>query len=100
MESRILRKLLGCRREKVNRIQGAIYYLHDKIKQNEVGGACCLCGEKKNVYRVFMGKSEGKRLLGKHAHRWEDNIKMDLKEMEGGWFGFIWLKIVTSDGLL
>jgi len=40
-------------------------------------------GEKK-VYRVFMGKSEGKKLLGKYAHKWEDNIKMDLKEMGGG----------------
>ena len=38
----------------------------------------------KNVYRVSMGKSEGKRLLGKHAHRWEDNIKMNLKEIGGG----------------
>jgi len=35
-------------------------------------------GEKK-LYRVFMGKSEGKRLLGKYAHKWKDNIKMDLK---------------------
>ena len=58
-----------------------------------------MCGEKKNVCRVFRGKSEGKTLLGKHAHRWEDNIKMDLKEM-GGSIGFIWLKIGTSDGLL
>jgi len=101
LEHRVLRKILGSRREKVNRIQGATYYLHDQIKQNEVGEACCLCGEKKKVYRVFMGKSEGKRLLGKHAHKWEDNIKMDLKEMGGGgWIGFIWLKIGTSDELL
>jgi len=68
LELRVLRKILGSRWEKVNRIKGATYYLHDKIKQNEVGEACCLCGGKK-VYRVFMGKSEGKRLLGKHAHK-------------------------------
>jgi len=84
LEHRVLRKILGSGKEKVDRIQGAICYLHDKIKQNEVVGACCLCGEKKKVYKVFMGKSEGKRLLGKHAHRWEDNIKMDLKEMGVG----------------
>jgi hypothetical protein len=53
--------------------------LCDKIKQNEVRRACGLCGEKRNVYKVFMGKSEGKRLLGNHAHRREDNIKVDLK---------------------
>ena len=84
LENRVLRKKLGSKREKVNRVQGAIYYLSDKIKQNEVAGACGLCGEKRNVYRVFMGKSEGKRLLGKYTHRWTDNIKMDLKEIGGG----------------
>jgi hypothetical protein len=37
-------------------------------------------GEMRNVYRILVGKPEGKRLLGKHKHRWEDNIKMDLRE--------------------
>ena len=49
LELRVLRKILGSRWEKVNRIKGATYYLHDKIKQNEVGEACCLCGGKKSV---------------------------------------------------
>jgi len=35
-------------------------------------------GERRGVYRVLMGKPEGKRPLGRHRHRWEDNIKMDL----------------------
>jgi hypothetical protein len=35
-------------------------------------------GEKRNVYRSLMRKPEGKRLLGKHRSRWEDNIKVDL----------------------
>ena len=85
LENRVLWKILGSRREKVNGIQRAVYYLHDKIKQNEVrleGDVACV-GRKKNVCRVFRGKSEGKTLLGKHAHRWEDNIKMDLKEIGG-----------------
>jgi hypothetical protein len=34
----------------------------------------------KITYRVLMGKPEGKRTPGKHTHRWEDNIKIDLRE--------------------
>jgi hypothetical protein len=35
-------------------------------------------GERRDAYRVLAGKCEGKRLLGRLRHRWEDNIKMDL----------------------
>jgi len=38
-------------------------------------------GERRGVYRVLVGKPEGKRLLGRPRHRWEDNIKMDLQEV-------------------
>jgi hypothetical protein len=38
-------------------------------------------GEKRNVYRLFVGKPEGKRPLGRPRRRWMDNIKMDLLEM-------------------
>jgi hypothetical protein len=34
-----------------------------------------------NAYRLFFGKPEGKRLLGRPRRKWEDNIKMDLKEI-------------------
>jgi hypothetical protein len=37
-------------------------------------------GEERNVYRVFMGKSEGKRPLGRPRRRWENGIRMDLRE--------------------
>jgi hypothetical protein len=37
-------------------------------------------GEKRNVYRLLVGKPEGKRPLGSLSHRWMDNIKMDLLE--------------------
>ena len=40
--------------------------------------------EKRVVYRVFVGKPEGKRKLGRPRRRWEDNIKMDLQEVGGG----------------
>jgi hypothetical protein len=39
-------------------------------------------GEKRNVYRLLVGKPEGKRPLGRQRHRWIDNIKMDLLEIE------------------
>jgi hypothetical protein len=38
-------------------------------------------GEKRNAYRILVGKAEGKRPLGRPRHRWVDNIKMDLSEM-------------------
>jgi hypothetical protein len=41
-------------------------------------------GEDRCVYRVLVGKSEGKRPLGRPRRRWEDNIKMDLQEVGGG----------------
>jgi hypothetical protein len=40
-------------------------------------------GEKRNIYRIFVGKPEGKRPLGRLIRRWVDNIKMDLREI--GW---------------
>jgi hypothetical protein len=55
-----------------------------------MGGACSVDGEKRGVCRVFMGKPEGKRLLGRSRHRWEDNIRMDLQEVGCGvvdWIG-------------
>jgi hypothetical protein len=49
-------------------------------------------GDRRGVYRVLMGKLEGKSLLGRPRHRWEDNIKMDLQEV-GLWTGSSWLRI-------
>ena len=41
-------------------------------------------GEGRGVHRVLVGKPEGKRPLGRPRRRWDDNIKMDLKEVGGG----------------
>jgi hypothetical protein len=43
-----------------------------------------IMGEGRGVYRVLVGKPEGKKPLGRPRHRWEDNIKMDLQEVRFG----------------
>jgi hypothetical protein len=49
-----------------------------------MGGACSAYGERRGVYRVLMGKPEGKRPLERPRLRREDNIMMDLQEMGCG----------------
>jgi hypothetical protein len=41
-------------------------------------------GVRRGVYRALVGKPEGRRPLRRPRHRWEDNIKMDLREVGGG----------------
>jgi hypothetical protein len=53
----------------------------DEIEKNEIGGACSAYGEGRGVYGVLVGKPEGKRTLGRPRRRWEDNIKMDSREV-------------------
>ena len=48
-------------------------------------------GERRGIYRVLVGKPEEKRPLGRPRRRWEDNIKMDLQEEEGG--GMDWIEL-------
>ena len=48
-------------------------------------------GEMRGVYRVLVGKPDGKRPLGRHRRRWEDNIKIDLQEMCCG--GMDWIEL-------
>ena len=69
----------------------------DKIKKNEIGMACDTMEEGRGVHKVLVGKSEGKRPLGRPRHRWEDNIKMDLEEVGTGWG---WFRIGTGGGRL
>jgi hypothetical protein len=48
-------------------------------------------GEKRNVYRLLVGKPEEKRPLGRPRRRWVDNIRMDLEEV--GWGGVDWTSL-------
>ena len=58
-------------------------------------------GERSGVYRVLVGKPEGKRPLGRPSRRWEENIKMELHNVEWRpWTGSSWLMTGTGGGLL
>jgi len=58
-------------------------------------------GEERGVYRVLMGKPEGRRPLGRPRRRWVDNIRMDLQEVDVCiWTGLGWPRIETGGGRL
>jgi hypothetical protein len=96
-ENRVLRRIFGPKRDEVI---GEWRKLHNEelndlysspnivrvIKSRRmrwVGNVACM-GEGNGLYRVLVGKPEGKRSLGRQRHRWEDNIKIDLQEVRCG----------------
>ena len=58
-----------------------------------MGGACSAYGGERR-YRFLVGKSEGKRPLGRPWATWENNIKMDLQEV--GWWGMDWIYLAQT----
>jgi hypothetical protein len=66
------------------------------IKSRRVrwAGHVARTGEKRGVYRVLVGKTEGKRPRGRPKRRWEDNIKMDLQEV--GCRGMNWIELAQN----
>jgi hypothetical protein len=46
-----------------------------------MGGTCSTSGEKRNAYGILVGKLEGKKPPGRPRRRWENNLKMDLREI-------------------
>jgi hypothetical protein len=75
------------------------YHYADQVMVNKVGGGMWHIWERK-VYKVLVGKPEGKRPLGRPRHRWEDGFRMDLKEIGWGvgWSGFNSLRIWAGRG--
>jgi hypothetical protein len=65
-----------------------------KSRRMRLAGNGAHMGESRVVYRDLEGKPEGKRPLGRLRSRWEDNIKMNLQEMEGGCGD--WMKLVQD----
>jgi len=59
-----------------------------------LGGTLASKGERRGVYRVLVGKPEGKRPFGRPRLRWENNIKMGLQEVGCG--GMDWIKLAQD----
>jgi hypothetical protein len=93
-ENRVLRRIFGPKRDEVTGEWRKLYNeeLHilysspnviRQIKSRRMrwAGHVARMGKERNVYRVLMGKSEGKRPLGRPRRRWEDGIRIDLREI-------------------
>ena len=65
-----------------------------KSRRMRWAGHVARMGERRGVYRVLVGKREGRRLLWRHKRRWEDNIKMDLQEVGCG--GIDWIELAQD----
>jgi hypothetical protein len=64
-----------------------------------MGRAKSTHGDRRNAYRILVGKPEGRRSLGGARHRRKDDIKMDLRGRDVmAWTELIWLRIGTSGG--
>ena len=107
LEYRVLRRIFEPKRDEVRREWRKLHHeeLNDlysssiivrviKSRRMRCSWHVELIGERRCVYRVLVWKPEGKRPLGRLRHRWEDNIKMDLQEVEFG--GTDWID-VTQD---
>jgi hypothetical protein len=64
------------------------------IVKDGMDGACSTHGEVSNAYKILVGKPERKRSLGRSRCRWEDNIRVDLKEI--AWEGVDWIHLAQD----
>ena len=62
-----------------------------KSRRMRWAGHVARMGEKRGVYRVLVGKPEGRKQLGRPRRRWVDNIRMDLQEVGSGYMDWIGL---------
>jgi hypothetical protein len=116
-ENRVLRRIFGPKRDEVT---GEWRKLHNeelcdlytspsiiriiKLRRMRWAGHVARMGEKRNAYRLLVGKLDGKRPLGRPRRRWVDNIRMDLGEVGRGdvdWIGLAqdrnrWRALVNS----
>jgi hypothetical protein len=113
-ENRVQRRIFG---QKRNEVTGEWRKLHieelhnlysspntiSQIKSRRMrwAGHVARMGEERKVYKVLVGKHEGKRPLGRPRRRWEDGLRMDLGEIGwAAWCGFSWLRLRACSGLL
>jgi hypothetical protein len=106
-ENRVLRRIFGPKRNKVTGERrklrnGELYNLYSspdiirrtKSRRMRWMGHVANMGEGRNMYRVLVGKLEGERPLERPRRRWEDGIKLDLREI--GWGGVEWTHLAQS----
>jgi hypothetical protein len=106
-ENRVLRRIFGPKRDEVT---GEWRKLHSEelhnlysspdiirqVKSRRIrwAGHVVRMGEERKVYRVLVGKPEGKRPLGRPRRRWEDGIRMDVREIG---LGFVdWIRLAQD----
>jgi hypothetical protein len=93
----VLRRIFGPKRDEVT---GEWRKLHNEELHNLYSSPNIIrmiklkMGEKRNAYRILVGKPEGRRPLGRPRRRWVDNIRMDLREI--GWDGVYWVDLAQD----
>ena len=103
-ENMVLRRIFGPRRDELT---GEWRRLHNeelndlysspnivraiKSRRMRWAGHVARMGEDRGMYRLLLGKSEGRRTMGRLRRRWVDNIRMDLQEVECGYMDWIGL---------
>jgi hypothetical protein len=106
-ENRVLRRIFGPKRDEVpwewRRLHNEeLYALYSspniirviKSRRLRWAGHVVRMGKRRGAYRDLVGKPEGRRPLGRPRRRWEDNIKMDLREV--GWGGIDWINLAQD----
>jgi hypothetical protein len=106
-ENRLLRRIFGPKRDEVTGEWKKLHNedLHDlysspsiirimKARRMRLVGHVARMGEKRNAYRLLLGKLEGRRPLGRPRRRWLDNIRMDLVEV--GWSDVDWIGLAQD----
>jgi hypothetical protein len=105
-ENKVLRRIFGPKREedrswrKLHNDELHSLYSSPNIvrviksrRKRWAGHVTCM-GEGRDVYRILVGRPKGQRPLGRPRHRWEDNIKLDLREM---WIdGANWIQLAQD----
>jgi hypothetical protein len=106
-ENRVLRRIFGPQRDEVTGEWRKLHNkeLHDLYSSQSIiriiksrtmrwAGHVTRMGEKRNAYRLLVGKPKGKRPLGRPRRRWMDNIRMDLGEV--GWSDVDWIDLAQD----
>jgi hypothetical protein len=107
LENKVLRRIFGPKiievtgewRKLLNEALRDLYFSSSiiriiKSRRMRLAGHVARMGEKRNAYRLLVGKPEGMRPLGKPRRRWADNIKMDLSEI--GSRGVVWIGLAQD----